>query len=183
MKCKFCEADLLPGKDKCDYCGKYQHEIEVKKEESKDGNKSESVESILRKKRKIFAIISIILLVAIIGFVAWHFITQYLDNQYPFFGLWKCDNGKLELDISSESFKMNFDASGYQEAEFIIKTERNKETYNLNVSPVKKTINGGTFVDDSNTSFQVNMDKDNSLKMVLKNLTTNKEYTCYKADK
>ena len=29
MKCKFCGAELLVGKDKCDFCGKYQHDAEV----------------------------------------------------------------------------------------------------------------------------------------------------------
>ena len=26
MKCVFCQGELLEGKDKCDYCGRYQHE-------------------------------------------------------------------------------------------------------------------------------------------------------------
>ena len=26
MKCFFCNAEILDGKDKCDYCGRYQHE-------------------------------------------------------------------------------------------------------------------------------------------------------------
>ena len=181
MKCKFCGAGLLAGKDKCDSCGKYQHEmredIVLKAQEEK--NVILSKRAILKRKKKILSIIFTILFLSAIACVSGYFLMKYLNNQHPFLGNWNCNKGSLILDIDESTFKMNFDSSGYQEAEYVIDS-KSDNNYNLNVSSVKKSINGTSFADNSNTLFQLILDSENNNKMILINKITNVEYTCYK---
>lgn len=181
MKCKFCGAEILPGKDKCDSCDKYQHEVKVDLSENTQEKKDMilSKRAILKRKKKIISIIFTIIFLAIVVCASGFFLIKYLENQYLFLGNWNCNKGSLILDIDDSTFKMNFDSSGYQEAEYAIDS-KNDNKYDLNVSSVKKTINGGSFVDNSNTLFQIIFDSENHTKMTLINKTTDFEYTCYK---
>lgn len=180
MKCFYCKAEMLEGKDKCDYCGKYQHEKTIdsevlRNEEPKQKKKFDP--------KVIIKIIEFIIGLAIIV-VAGYYVFKYFEKEKSYFGEWNCNNGDFTLKLDSKSFIMDHGSRGYEEANYIIEEEKENEdksiTILLDVSATKILINGGTQTNKSNTKFQLDLDDKSSTIMILKNLVKEEEYKCYK---
>lgn len=179
MKCAFCGSEMLPGKDKCDYCGKYQHDANrpVEKEENNVEEKNINICQVL------WTIIKFIVVVAIIS-VGVYFLLNYLNSQKVFYGKWRCSNGQIEINIDKKIISMDYGTNGFIESEYILDSEvieDNTTRYSLNVSPTKKLKNGDEYTDSNLTSFDIVIEKDIKDKMTLENTITKDNYICYKA--
>ena len=179
MKCFFCNAEMLDGKDKCDYCGNYQHDYK-----NNDIINNSDINQKKSSKSKIFIrLIESLIFIAIIVYGAF-MLLKYLDNQKTFFGNWNCPDGDFYVVIDSSNFKMKFSSSVVETANYIIEEEKQSEddvkTYFINVSASKTLNNGSTQTNKNNTKFQIIIDEKQSGTLQLKNLVTDTEYKCYR---
>ena len=183
MKCKFCGAELLVGKDKCDFCGKYQHDYVNNDEEKQDNNDLEQ-----KKEHNIGKIILLFFKIAIvlgIILVAGYFILDYINNMEYIYGDWRCTNDQLvitNITIDKNNFKMKNNSNGYREASYILEKkvkEDDNTRYYLNVSASKRLANGLDYVDSDETKFELLMSDDNHNEYILTNTITGAEYKCY----
>ena len=189
MKCKFCGAELLVGKDKCDFCGKYQHDAEVENkermQETYDQMTQNQQPNQQQKKINIFSIIfkAAIFIVVILAIL--YFALEYINSNRSFYGTWRCNNGQLTVTIDKTIFKTNYGSDGYREADYLLERETKDGdiyTYYLNVSSAKRLINGQEFTDSNETEYEIVMKTDNSKEFILKNKITSVDYTCYKEE-
>ena len=72
------------------------------------------------------------------------------------------------------------DTKNYIESE---KNEGDYKSYVLNVSAIKKMVNGQEYTDQYTTDFEIEMEKGNKDKLLLTNKNTGIEYVCYKSVK
>ena len=180
MKCVFCNAEMLEGKDRCDYCGNYQHDYKNNDNNIDNSNINQKKSS----KGKIFIrLIESVIFIAIIVFGAF-MLLKYLGEQKTFFGNWNCPSGDFYVTIDSSQFKMKFSSGSVETANYIIEEEKENEedvkTIILNVSASKTLSNGSTQTNKNNTKFQIVIDEKQSGTLILKNLVTDTEYKCYR---
>ena len=189
MKCKFCGAELLAGKDKCDFCGRFQHEADVENkermQEEYDIMTQNQQANQQQKKINILSIIAKAITFIVVILVVLYFALEYINSNRSFYGTWRCNDGQLTVTIDKKIFKTNYGSDGYREADYLLERETKDEenyTFYLNVSPTKRLINGQEFTDSDETEYEIVMKADNSKELILKNKVTSVDYTCYKEE-
>jgi hypothetical protein len=179
MKCKFCNAEMLAGKDKCDYCGKYQHDFVNDTEEKNIQVEEQKSNGDIWKNVLFFIKVAIAVIIIV---VAGYFILEYINTNNSFYGSWRCSNGQLNVVIEKKVFKVKNSSSGFIEADYMLEKEVKEDDnirYYLDVSATKKLANGSDYVDSNETKFEILMENDNHNKMTLINKETNTSYICY----
>ena len=183
MKCVFCQGELLEGKDKCDYCGRYQHE-KVNPVQNQPVNNQLMPKRKLKKSEIGAMVFKTILTVAVVA-VAAYFIIQYINSRKDFYGEWSCNEGKLIVTITEKTFTTNYDGGNYGEADYTLDSEdKNDKTskYVLTVSEIKKLINGQEYSDATDTKFVITIEEDKKDEFTLNNVVSNKTYKCLKTN-
>lgn len=181
MKCFFCDAEILDGKDKCDYCGRFQHEKNTAQVLPVQNNQMNQPKKIKKSEigAMIFKSIIVITLIAVCGY----FIYKYLSSRKDFYGEWLCNNGDLVVTIDENHFITNYESGGYEKADYtLIKEEKSEIStkYYLNVSDVKTLINGQQRENTYDTSFEIVIEESKKDEFILSNRTTDKVYSCLK---
>ena len=170
MKCFFCNAEMLEGKDKCDNCGNYQHNAGVNLEEKlKDFNNKKK-----RNYKKALIDLGIFLLIVAVLAVVLMIVVNTLNNR-EFYGKWNCSNNQVKIEIDSKNLKIDYGNSSYLETTYKVDSEENEEDYN------KYFITATKLTDSSTIKLELVMEKGKTMKLT--DTTTTSTYTCSKAEK
>ena len=183
MKCVFCGSELPNGKDKCEYCGKFQHDF-VKEGEVKQGAFEVEQKEPISIGKIILAFVKITFIVAIVS-IAGYFVLYYLKNSTSFYGSWRCtteENTITNITFEKKIVKIKSGSSGYIEADYMVEREVKEDDnlrFYLDVSSSKRLANGQGYVDSNETKFEIEMSTENDRELTLKNTDTGATYKCY----
>lgn len=184
MKCVFCGADIPNGKDKCEYCGKFQHDYSDSLQEKYKEYEIEQKQNNNNAGKIIKTILKVIIVFVVIGVIG-YFVLDYIYNMDYVYGSWHCTNEELvvtNITIEKKVIKMKNSSSGYREADYILERkvkEDDNMRYYINVSATKRLANGQDYVDANETKFELLMTEDNHNEFILTNTETNAVYKCY----
>ena len=125
MKCLYCGAELLIGKDKCDKCGNYQHNA------GKNNKNEESQLDKTKSSKKTIIYYGFGLIVLVIAVLVMFVVVNKLDEK-EFYGDWHCPNDKISIKIDSKKIIKEDEQSRKEEIEYKLdSTEQKNSTDNI----------------------------------------------------
>lgn len=129
--------------------------------------------------KKLLIILFCIFFFLIIAVIIFFLLNNNEDDLY--YGKWKC-NDEILIEIDKNKFNMDYISKDTSiEATYVVDEKENSEgyrKYTLNVSAVKRIINGTKYTDPYTTQYQIVMRDDEKDSFALMNTISYSIYSC-----